>query len=149
VDAGDARGIATTRQKVEDRRQKGVPMKLLAVIAACALTAAAVAAAPSVTGTWSMSVDSPHGAATMGLVLKQDGTKVAGTFASGHSPDMALEGEFADGTLKLDTTEGGDAKIMFTGKLKDDGTLAGYLSSQMGDMKWTATRVPEQKKDGK
>jgi len=123
-------------------------MKILAVIAAFVLTAV-VAAALSVTGTWSMSVDSPHGAATMGLVLKQDGTRVTGTFASGHSPDMALEGEFTDGTLKLETTEGGDAKITFTGKLKDDGTLAGYLSSQMGDMKWTATRVPEQKKDGK
>jgi hypothetical protein len=77
-------------------------MKILALIAAFALTAAAVAAAPSVTA-----------------------------------------------TLKLETAEGGDAKITFTGKLKDDGTLAGYLSSQMGDMKWTATRLPEQKKDGK
>lgn len=123
-------------------------MKTLAVIAALAL-AAATAAAPTVSGSWSLAVDSPHGAATMGLVLKQDGTKVTGTFASGHSPDMALEGEFVDGTLKVETTEGGDGKIIFTGKLKDDGSLAGYLSSPMGDMKWTATRVPDQKKDGK
>jgi hypothetical protein len=124
-------------------------MKMLAAIAAFVLTAASVAAAPGVTGTWSMAVDSPHGAATMGLVLKQDGRKVTGTFASGHTADMAVAGEFADGNLKIETIEGGESRIIFTGKLKEDGTLAGYLSSQMGDMKWTATRVPEQKKDGK
>ena len=123
-------------------------MKILAVMAALVLTASVATAVP-VSGTWNLSFDSPHGPAAMALVLKQDGTKVTGTFASGHHPDMAVEGEFADGTLKLETTEAGDDKITFTGKLKDDGTLAGYLSSPMGDMKWTAARAPEPKKDGK
>jgi hypothetical protein len=31
-----------------------------------------------------------------------------------------------------------------TAKLKDDGTLDGYLSSQMGDMTWTARRTAPQ-----
>ena len=124
-------------------------MKILAVTAALVLTAAVATAGPGVSGTWNLAVDSPHGSAAMGLILKQDGTKVTGTFASGHSPDMAVEGEFSDGTLKLETTQGEDGKITFTGKLKDDGTLAGYLSSPMGDMKWTAARAPEPKKDGK
>jgi hypothetical protein len=124
-------------------------MKILAVMAALVLTGAVATAAPGVSGTWNLSVDSPHGPAAMALILKQDGQKVTGTFASGHHPDMAVEGEFADGTLKLETTEAGDDKITFTGKLKDDGTLAGYLSSPMGDMKWTAARAPEPKKDGK
>jgi hypothetical protein len=30
---------------------------------------------------------------------------------------------------------------VFSAKLKDDGTLAGYVSSDMGDMNWTAERV--------
>jgi hypothetical protein len=86
----------------------------------------------------------------MGLVLKQNGKKVTGTFASGHTEDMAIQGEFADGALKVETTGGdADSKITFTAKLKDDGTLAGFLSSPRGDMKWTAARNAEPKKDNK
>ena len=59
---------------------------LVAAVAVLALTVGVRAAAPNVTGTWSVAVDGPHGAATMSLVLKQDGTKVTGTFVSGHGP---------------------------------------------------------------
>jgi hypothetical protein len=98
-------------------------------------------AAPTVTGTWTMSVQGgPHGDATMGLTLKQDGTKVTGTFASGHSEEVEVKGEFVDGALKVETEGDTDHKVIFTAKLKDDGTLAGSISSPIGDMKWTATR---------
>jgi hypothetical protein len=104
-------------------------------------------AAPTVTGAWSVTVEgSPHGNQTMGLTLKQDGSKVTGTFSSGHSPDMAVSGEFANDELKIETAGDADEKIIFTAKLKEDGTLAGYVSSPMGDMKWTASRVEEGKK---
>jgi hypothetical protein len=120
---------------------------LTAMLMTMALAAAA-AAAPTITGTWTMNVEGgPHGDATMRLTLEQDGTRVTGTFASGHTADMDIAGEFVNGELKIETTAGSaDAKILFSAKLKDDGTLAGYLSSQMGDMKWTASRVPETKK---
>jgi hypothetical protein len=109
-----------------------------------------MAAAASVTGTWTMSVEgTPHGNATMGLVLTQDGTKVSGTFASGHGPDLAVTGEFAEGALKFETAGHGDSKILFSARLKDDGTLAGTISSKMGDMKWTASKAAAGKKDGK
>jgi hypothetical protein len=112
------------------------------------MVAAVAAAAPSLTGNWTMAVEGgPHGSATMGLSLKQDGSKITGTFATGHSADMAVSGEFVNGELKLATDAGdADSKILFTAKLKEDGTLAGYLSSQMGDMKWTASRAPGEKK---
>jgi hypothetical protein len=115
--------------------------------ALCALTL--TVAPPTVAGTWTMHVEGgPHGDATMGLTLTQDGAKVSGTFASGHTADMAVAGEFVNGELKIQTTAGGDdSKILFSAKLKEDGTLAGYISSQMGDMKWTATRASG--KDGK
>jgi hypothetical protein len=119
--------------------------RLVAALAVLAMTAGTMAAAPDVTGSWSVAVDGPHGAATMSLVLKQEAKKVTGTFVSGHGPDLALEGEFADGTLKLESAEGGDAKVIFNGKLKEDGTLAGYVSGPMGDMKWTAERVKDKK----
>jgi hypothetical protein len=110
-----------------------------------ALALGARAAAPEVSGTWTVAVEGPHGAASMTLVLKQDAKKVTGTFVSGHGPDLALTGEFADGTLKLESGDAGDAKVIFNAKLKDDGTLAGYVSGPMGDMKWTGERVKDKK----
>jgi hypothetical protein len=119
---------------------------LLAILLAAGLVTAA-AAAPSVAGTWTLNVTgSPHGDVAMGLTLKQDGTKVTGVFNSPHG-DMDVAGEFVNGELKIATTSGAeDEKILFNAKLKDDGTLAGYVSSQMGDMKWTAMRTDEKKK---
>jgi hypothetical protein len=117
----------------------------LTALAALVLTVAA-AAAPTVAGTWTMTVlGSPHGDRTMGLTLEQKGTKVTGTLASPHG-DMAVTGEFTDGALKVATAGGDDEKITLTAKLKEDGTLAGYLSSPMGDMKWTASRSEDKKK---
>ncbi len=112
-----------------------------------ALAMVVMTAAPSLTGTWTMNVTGgPHGDATMGLTLQQDGTKVTGTFVSGHAPDMPVSGEFKDGALKLQTTADKDGNaVMFDAKLRDDGTLAGYISSPVGDMKWTATRADVKK----
>jgi hypothetical protein len=112
-----------------------------------ALAMMVMTAAPSLTGTWTMNVTGgPHGDATMGLTLQQDGTKVTGTFVSGHAPDMPVSGEFKDGTLKLQTAADKDGNaVMFEAKLRDDGTLAGYISSPVGDMKWTATRADVKK----
>ncbi len=106
----------------------------------------AAAGAPSVAGTWSMAVDSPHGAMTTSLELKQDETKVTGTFTSnGHLPDMRVEGTFKDGALKLVTVDG-EYKITFQAKLQEDGTLAGVLSMEAGDMNWTAKRLESKDK---
>jgi len=98
-------------------------------------------AAPSLTGGWTMKVTGgPHGDATMGLTLNQEGAKVTGTFVSGHGPDLAVKGTFEDGELKLEAETDDHSKILFSARLKDDGSLDGYISSPMGDMKWTATR---------
>jgi hypothetical protein len=98
-----------------------------------------------VAGKWTMNVEgSPHGATTMGLTLKQDGQTVTGTFASPHG-DMPVKGEFVDGTLTLSTVPNDDAAITFKARLKEDGSLSGYVSSSMGDMTWTATRTQEGK----
>jgi hypothetical protein len=123
-------------------------MKTLVAVAGLALTMTAGAAAANVTGTWTMAVTGgPHGDAKMGLVLKQEGTKVTGTFAmSDTAPEIAVAGDFVDGALKIETTQGDpNQKITFNAKLKDDGTLAGYVSSEMGDMKWTASRAADKK----
>jgi hypothetical protein len=100
-------------------------------------------AATGVAGRWTASVKgSPHGDVTMGLNLAQEGKKVSGTLATPHGDDLQVEGEFIEGTLTLATPGGGDSHITMKAKLKDDGTLDGFLSSQMGDMTWTAKRAP-------
>lgn len=114
-------------------------MKMLIAMVAAALVTSSPA---TVSGTWSMSVDSPHGNMTTSLTLKQDGTKVTGMFTSaGHLPDMNVEGTFKDGALKLEAVGEAEHKITFSAKLQDDGTLSGYLSMDAGDMNWTAKRV--------
>jgi hypothetical protein len=109
------------------------------LIAAIAVALAALGA-PTVSGTWSMSIDSPHGNMKASLALKQDGTKVTGTFR-GPMPDAAVEGTFENGKLKIETSGAAEHMLVFEAKLREDGTLAGYLSSDMGDMNWTARRV--------
>jgi len=100
-------------------------------------------AAPSVTGRWAMLVKGgPHGDMTMSLELSQEGQKVSGTFHTPHG-GLPVEGEFVDPTLTIATPAGGDTPISLTAKLKEGGTLEGYLSSQMGDMTWTASRAGE------
>jgi hypothetical protein len=130
-------------------RRRGPLAALAATAAIVASIVAAPAAAqqhshpPTVAGKWTMTIESsPHGPLTMGLALEQDGTAVSGSFASPHG-EMAVAGEFTDRTLTLKTK--GDAQITLNAKLKDDGTLAGYLSSEMGDMTWTAARVKDPK----
>ena len=117
-------------------------MKQLVLAALATVTLAA--SAPSVAGRWTMAVTgSPHGDVAMGLTLTEDGSKVTGTFSSPHG-DMNVAGEFADGQLKIATTgDNEDERIYLNARLNADGTLSGIISSPMGDMKWTATRVKD------
>jgi hypothetical protein len=87
-----------------------------------------------------MEVKSPHGPVSMNLTLTQDGTKVTGTCETPHG-DLRMKGQFRDGKLELETIEGEDPPIALKAKLKDDGTLDGYLSGKMGDMTWKAERA--------
>lgn len=111
-------------------------------ILAAMAAAFVLAGAPTVSGTWSMSIDSPHGNMKASLTLTQDGTAVRGTFRS-PMPDMTVSGTFENGTLKIETADSADTKLICTATLKEDGTLSGFVSSDMGDMKWTAERVPD------
>lgn len=114
----------------------------LAVIAAAAI-ATGIAANGDLSGNWDMKVKGPaaHGdlAATLLLTHKED--KVTGTF-SAHGNEHKLAGTFKGGTLSLESTDTpADKGLSFTAKLQEDGTLTGFVSGPMGDMKWTASRA--------
>jgi len=92
---------------------------------------------PDVTGKWVVSAQTPHGAQPLALTLEQSGKDVTGTFASPHG-DLHVTGGFAEGTLTLDTDS---PHMTFKAKVKADGTLTGYISSEMGDTPFTAERA--------
>ena len=98
----------------------------------------------AVGGVWQMQVMS-HPVA---LVLEQEGTKVTGTLTvMGNATDLV--GDFVDRTLTLKgvkTEGGGDHQLPadagpIVGKLLDDGTMEGELSTTQGRVKWTAERL--------
>lgn len=118
-------------------------LKLAALaIVILAATLGAQSKPATLTGAWDLETkDSPHGAMTLGLVLTQDGAKVTGKLMIPHAGEIPLAGEFASGKLAMSTPPGGDHALRLGATLKDDGTLTGYVSSEMGDMTWTGTRA--------
>jgi hypothetical protein len=93
----------------------------------------------SVAGRWIVSLQGPH-SVSMTLVLEQKDTKVSGTLSNPHGGGgFPVAGSFADGKLLMTVTSGSDME--FVGTLKNDGTMAGDVSTARGDMEWTAKRV--------
>ena len=97
-------------------------------------------AATSIAGTWDMNLSSHQ----VALVLKQDGKKVTATLMM-PGKDLSLEGEYVEGTLTLSTPAGesGAPQMKLSGKLQDDGTLAGDFVSSRGKATWAAERLKQ------
>lgn len=120
-------------------------MALLAVSVGLAAQGSRKSDAGGVSGRWDLVITGPaaHGDMTATLELQQDDKRVNGTL-TGHGNTHKLAGELVDGALALETTDTpADHAHSLNAKLKDDGTLAGYLSGPMGDMQWTGRRNVE------
>jgi len=103
----------------------------------------ATPAAKTIAGNWDMNIVSDQGPLAILATFKLDGTKLTGNLNS-QMGDTALVGEAVDGKVKFTIQfdgGGGSMELLFTGAMKDDGTLAGGMSGPMGEMSWTATRV--------
>ncbi len=98
--------------------------------------------APTVNGKWTADLDTPHGKFSVRFELKLDGQNVTGTFATDQSGTLALKGQYRDGKLTF-AVAGGQSDLEFAGQLKGNDTLAGVLSSHIGDLVCQATRVRE------
>ena len=123
------------------------------ILAACVVIAAMTGvtaqdrAAESIAGAWELVVKGPaaHGDLTATMELEQTGSRVTGSFTA-HGRSHKVAGQYSNRELSLSTTDTADDHSMsLTARLKDDDSLAGYLSSSMGDMQWTASRVKAQK----
>jgi hypothetical protein len=119
----------------------------------------AIAAAPSLTGTWNMGLQGGHVVPTA-LVLTQDGTSLTGTIVlptqdPNKQIEVPLSGDIADGVFKLtgpietaESAENGKAPTTLTidGKVLEDGTLEGQLDLPgHAHLRWTAERLKNRK----
>ncbi len=75
-------------------------MKKLLLSLALSLFAVTSAAAQSVTGDWDASMDTPGGARTFRVALKQEGEKLTGTVKR-ESGDVPLQGTVIGSTVKF------------------------------------------------
>jgi hypothetical protein len=116
--------------------------KQIAAWCVVVLMTAGLLAAQDLSGKWTMKVSGgPHGDAAMSLVLKQQGEKVTAGFDPGHDGEIPMSGTFVKGALTLESPANDDgARFTMKATLKADGSLSGFMSSQMGDTTWTATR---------
>ena len=101
----------------------------------------------SVAGDWNVSIHGDHVMQT-GLSLRQEGTKVTGTYHM-QGKSAAAEGEFVDGnlTLTVDASiapeharKAGVTSISIVATMKEDGTLEGEMRSGRGPIRITAER---------
>ncbi len=133
--------------------------RLFALVIGLALVAVAVSAAASpqdkqkppekkselnVTGKWAMTMEMSMGTATPALELKQDGTKITGSY-TGRYGTFPLEGTLKDRTIQFTFqmgAEGQTVSMSFAGEVAADGqSMKGTASlGEMGDASWTAKR---------
>ncbi len=101
-------------------------------------------AAVSVTGQWTMTLERSMGTATPALDLKQDGTKITGTY-TGRYGTFALEGTLKDRTIQFSFEMGAQGEtqtLSFSGEVASDAqTMKGTaVLGEMGDATWSAKR---------
>jgi hypothetical protein len=114
----------------------------IACLATPGLAVRPQAVQPGIAGNWTLTVKGPaaHGDVTATLALTLEGRQITGRLTA-HGRDHAVAGEFADGTLSLETSDtAAERALSIAAKLRDDGTLAGYISTADGDMPFTGKR---------
>jgi hypothetical protein len=101
-------------------------------------------AVPNVSGNWTMTLEMSMGTANPGLVLKQDGEKITGSY-TGRYGTFAIDGSIKERTIVFTFTmnaEGETVPMTFTGEVAADGqTIKGKASlGEMGEATWSAKK---------
>jgi len=116
---------------------------ILATIALAWVTInSAYAGEKGIGGTWTFRASE----LSLRLVLVQKGKQITGTLQNPHGNPIQLKGQFSGNQLKFTgSSEGGEwaYRLSGTGTLQPDGSFAGSLTSNVGDMTWTAIRTAQ------
>src|SRR5436189_3688346 len=109
-----------------------------------ALVATPAFAQTNLTGDWDVTIQSPQGANTVKVTLKQDGDKVSGLFKSPMGELPFTGGTLTGDDLKFAFTvpvQGQPLEITLTGKVAGD-TISGKAEfGGFGEGDWTAKRA--------
>lgn len=98
-------------------------------------TASTSAPAPSVTGTWNVTIELPNMTANPTMVLKQDGEKVTGEYVSAQYGKFPMTGTVKGTDVVMSfqmNVEGTGLEVTYTGTIEKDGTIKGSVT--YGDM---------------
>ena len=107
----------------------------IAIITATSMLAVLTAGAQTtnVSGNWKLTLETPNGAASPSLVLKQDGEKLTGTYKGrfGESPlEGTVKGKDIKFTVKVNA-QGQEVLVEYAGAVEGD-TMKGKV--KFGDM---------------
>jgi hypothetical protein len=119
--------------------KKLLSVALVVVLSACCLPAQSTAKSESaqIAGKWQMAMDTPHGPMKGPLEVKQEGSKVTGTYELEHIGSMTLTGKVEGDKVSFSMeVPGAGVTVAFTGKVEGD-KMSGS-TDHAGD--WTATR---------
>lgn len=112
-------------------------LAILAVLMLCAsMGAVAQTTAANVAGTWTFKVSGDAGSADQTIVIKQDGSKITGTF-KGPRQSGTIDGTVDGNNIKFHVTA--RAGIDYTGTVDGD-SMKGTLAARGKSGDWTATR---------
>jgi hypothetical protein len=96
---------------------------------------ASTTATPSLTGTWSVTIELPNMTATPTMALKQEGEKVTGEYVSAQYGKFPMTGTIKGTDVVMSfqmNLEGTSLNVTYSGKLEKDGTMKGSVN--YGDM---------------
>jgi hypothetical protein len=118
--------------------------KILITSAVIALIVIAVAGVyaeqKSLTGNWMMRLNDEI---SLRLVLRHKGKNITGTLQNPHGNPIQIKGQFSGKEFQFTgSSEGGEWAYRLSGRgtLQADGSFAGNIKSNVGDMTWTAVR---------
>ncbi len=110
---------------------------------AAAAAPAATATASDISGAWAFTVESPQGARTSAVAIKQEGEKLTGTYKGGlgEAPLMGtIKGNDVSFTIKVNF-QGQEMEMAFTGKLEGKDGMKGAVNfGGLADGTWTAKK---------
>jgi hypothetical protein len=114
----------------------------LTVIGLIVITvAAAYSEQTNLSGNWTMRLNDEI---SLRLVLAQKGKNITGTLQNPHGNPIQIKGQFSGKEFQFTgSSEGGEWAYRMTGKgtLQPDGSFAGDIKSNVGDLTWTAVRA--------
>jgi hypothetical protein len=100
----------------------------------------------SVSGNWTLKIESPHGPVQIILKLAQSGHTVTGNLDTPRGVADLSEGEIAGASVKFRATlklpDGEDLVASFSGTIQGDSITGSIDAGPMGKMNFTGSRIP-------